>query len=318
MSDLKCPRCGTTKYRNPSLKLLVNVCGHGLCENCVEALFVKGSGSCPKCNTVLRRHNFRLQLFEDDFVEKEVDIRRKILKDFNKKEDDFDTMNEYNDYLEEIENIIYNLSNNIDVEETKKKIENYKRENASIIQKNKGKLSKDEELIEQLLEQEKEEETIRKQIITEEEKIANKIKSKLQKDLVEELMFSDLPADQILASHASNKQDVLSPITMNINKSFQQQKQESKTTTFSTGIKVGKGSSQFEPIPKSDEGVLFIYTEPNQYLNGPVCPDISSLERSTYLMNVRSPSPSEKAGGYKSEYACLRALQESFCGLYYN
>lgn len=37
-----CPRCKTTKYRNPSLKLLVNVCGHSLCSSCVELLFVKG------------------------------------------------------------------------------------------------------------------------------------------------------------------------------------------------------------------------------------------------------------------------------------
>ena len=32
----------TTLYRNPQMKLLVNVCGHNLCESCVELLFVKG------------------------------------------------------------------------------------------------------------------------------------------------------------------------------------------------------------------------------------------------------------------------------------
>lgn len=41
--NLACPRCKTTKYRNPSLKLLVNSCGHALCDNCVELLFVKGN-----------------------------------------------------------------------------------------------------------------------------------------------------------------------------------------------------------------------------------------------------------------------------------
>lgn len=40
--DAVCPRCKTTKYRNPSLKLMVNVCGHTLCESCVELLFLKG------------------------------------------------------------------------------------------------------------------------------------------------------------------------------------------------------------------------------------------------------------------------------------
>ncbi len=131
MDDQECPRCKTTRYRNPSLKLMVNVCGHALCENCVELLFVRGSGiylcivswrklittyvqiydkvsilhflfmvfkgflliklfpwlkdfiivgACPQCNVPLRRTNFRVQLFEDPTVEKEVDIRRKILK----------------------------------------------------------------------------------------------------------------------------------------------------------------------------------------------------------------------------------------------
>lgn len=46
---------------------------------------VIGSGSCPQCNVPLRRNNFRVQLFEDPMVEKEVDIRRRILRDFNKK-----------------------------------------------------------------------------------------------------------------------------------------------------------------------------------------------------------------------------------------
>jgi CDK-activating kinase assembly factor MAT1 len=42
MEDLGCPRCKTTKYRKASLKLLVNVCGHALCDSCVELLFAKG------------------------------------------------------------------------------------------------------------------------------------------------------------------------------------------------------------------------------------------------------------------------------------
>ena len=57
--DQACPKCKTTKYRNPNMKLMVNVCGHNLCENCVELLFVKGSGACPECNVPLRRGNFR-------------------------------------------------------------------------------------------------------------------------------------------------------------------------------------------------------------------------------------------------------------------
>lgn len=40
--EIECPACKTTKYRNPLMKLMVNVCGHALCDNCVRTLFTKG------------------------------------------------------------------------------------------------------------------------------------------------------------------------------------------------------------------------------------------------------------------------------------
>ena len=81
--------------------------------------------------------NFRLQLFEDATIDKEVDIRRRILRDFNKTEDEFDCLRSYNDYLEMVEDIIYNLCNNIEILETNKKIAEYKEVNKSQIAKNK-------------------------------------------------------------------------------------------------------------------------------------------------------------------------------------
>ena len=57
--DAVCPMCKTTKYRNPSMKLMVNICGHALCESCVELLFAKGSGQCQECGIALRRTDFR-------------------------------------------------------------------------------------------------------------------------------------------------------------------------------------------------------------------------------------------------------------------
>lgn len=50
------------------------------CENCVDMLFVRGSGNCVQCDTPLRKSNFRVQLFEDPAVDKEVEIRKKVLK----------------------------------------------------------------------------------------------------------------------------------------------------------------------------------------------------------------------------------------------
>lgn len=118
--DIECPRCKTTKYRNPQLKLLVNICGHPLCEKCIELMFATGSAKCYQCPTPLKRGNFKKQLFQDSQVEKDIQVRRDILRKFNKNQNAFTSLRDYNDYLEKLETVIYNLANNIDLDETNK------------------------------------------------------------------------------------------------------------------------------------------------------------------------------------------------------
>ncbi|XP_055809513.1 uncharacterized protein LOC129879808 [Solanum dulcamara] len=125
--DIACPRCKTTKYRNPNLKLLVNVCGHPLCEKCIESMFATGVAKCFQCPTPLKRGNFKRQLFQDSGVEKDVQIRRDILRKFNESPDAFPTLRAYNDYLEKLETIIYNLANDIDIDETKRLLDELRR-----------------------------------------------------------------------------------------------------------------------------------------------------------------------------------------------
>lgn len=208
MDDQVCPRCKTTKYRNPSLKLLVNVCGHTLCESCVDLLFLKGSGSCPECAVPLRRNNFRVQLFEDPKVEKEVDIRRRILRDYNKKEDDFATVEEYNDYLEEIETIVFNLVGNVDLLNTNKRIEAYKKENRELIMKNKNRLGREEYELECELERERAEEAHRKQELVNIEVELKKKKAKEKEALIDELMASYENAAAIVDGYAKKVEQV--------------------------------------------------------------------------------------------------------------
>ncbi len=59
----------------------------------------------------------------------------KSRRDFNKKEEDFGTLKEYNDYLEMVEDLIFNLSNNVDVTETNATIAEYREKNKSSIAK---------------------------------------------------------------------------------------------------------------------------------------------------------------------------------------
>ncbi|XP_026436982.1 uncharacterized protein LOC113334972 [Papaver somniferum] len=64
---------------------------------------------------------------------KEMAIRRRILNIYNKREEDFSSLREYNDYLEEVEDMTTNLINGIDVAAIEAKIAQYKKDNAEQI-----------------------------------------------------------------------------------------------------------------------------------------------------------------------------------------
>jgi CDK-activating kinase assembly factor MAT1 len=76
--------------------------------------------------------------FEEDraVLNKEARLRRHTLKVFNKRRDDFANDREHDDYLEMVEDIIFNLVNDVDVNETKSKVERYRRENQDLIGQN--------------------------------------------------------------------------------------------------------------------------------------------------------------------------------------
>lgn len=289
---------------------MVNVCGHTLCESCVDLLFLKGSGSCPECKIPLRRTNFRVQLFEDAMVEKEVNIRKRILRDFNKKEEDFATLREYNDYLEEVENIIFNLANNIDVVETNKKIEQYKKDNKEQITKSKSKIGRCEYELEEMIELEKQKEEERRLELVRQELEAKKKKIREKEALIDELTFSEANAKNIVETFAS---------AMQASKKEAKAAATVKATQFSTGIKFGhQGAQSYLPVPKIEEGPLYSYTPIRQQSDGPSPPGWRELQARGYVAHVRVESQAERAGGFKAHVACLRALQEAMAGLYHN
>lgn len=273
----------------------------------IKIFLFSGSGACPDCGVALRRSNFRVQLFEDPLVEKEVDIRKRVLKDFNKKEEDFASLDEYNNYLEEVETIIFNLTNNIDVVETNKRIEQYKKENKDIILKNKNKIGKEEYELEEILEEEKIQEETRKKLLAQEEKEEKEKKMKAKEALIDELMFSNTDARAIVNSFAETLKTVKE----------EQEKPKQKQNQFSTGIKFGRKVLQnFLPVPKVEEGEPFIYKKMVMVIDGPEPPSWKSIENDGYLVNIRSENEQERAGGYQSNIACMRALQEAFVGLF--
>lgn len=64
---------------------------------------------------------------------RELAIRKRIASIYNKREEDFPSLKEYNDYLEEVEDMIFNLVEGINVHEFEEKIQEYQKENAEQI-----------------------------------------------------------------------------------------------------------------------------------------------------------------------------------------
>ncbi|KAL8994507.1 MAG: hypothetical protein Q9169_005536 [Polycauliona sp. 2 TL-2023] len=124
------------------MRFLVNPeCYHKMCESCVDRIFSQGPAACPiaGCARTLRKQRFRQQTFEDLKIEREVDVRRRVAKAFNRQESDFETLLAYNNYLEDMEVTTFNLLQGIDVAATERKLAAYTAQNASSISQNNAK-----------------------------------------------------------------------------------------------------------------------------------------------------------------------------------
>ena len=142
----------------------------------------------------------------------------RVFRDFKKQPEDFGCLKDYNDYLEMVEDVIYNLANNIDIIETNKTIQTYKDANKEQILKNRIKPTKESLELEDLLLEERSlrAKVSKEQQILEDAEKAARIRNK--EKLIDDLMFGDEDAEKILEQH---REEVL--------------KQEKKKIVFSTG-----------------------------------------------------------------------------------
>ena len=120
-----CPQCNMSSYQKPLMKLMINECGHKMCENCMNTIFIRPTAPCPECGQALRKSEYREKQFDDLYIERDVNIRKEIIKDYNKREEDFGTQEEYNDYLEQVEELVYNRVNNINSAEIASEIDKF-------------------------------------------------------------------------------------------------------------------------------------------------------------------------------------------------
>ncbi|KAI9674891.1 MAG: TFIIH/NER complex subunit [Trizodia sp. TS-e1964] len=197
-----CPVCKSSRYLNPNMRFLINPeCYHKMCESCVDRIFSSGPAPCPVagCHRTLRKQRFRRQTFEDIQVEREVDIRRKLGQVFNRREDEFTTLLDYNNYLEEVETLAFNLLHNIDLTETENKLAAYAAANSSSIERNTSLAEYEHASIEAQQAAAKEELLARRLAAQQEEEAERREREAGRRELLEKLATGHGDATQIAA-----------------------------------------------------------------------------------------------------------------------
>ncbi|KAJ1646154.1 TFIIH/NER complex subunit [Coemansia erecta] len=196
--DDSCPQCKSHRYLNSSMKLLVGPCYDKMCEGCVHRIFDAGPAPCPECGRILRKNEFYQQVFEDVTVENEVRIRARMATAYNKRQTDFKTLKDYNDYLEMVEDLTMKLLSGEDTDLIEEIIEKYKRENKALIESNLTKQQREEKIQRMILNQEKSKrqqmrEEYLKQLAEEERE-----KTEAKNSLINALATSDKSAKEII------------------------------------------------------------------------------------------------------------------------
>jgi CDK-activating kinase assembly factor MAT1 len=237
-------------------------------------------------------------------VEREVDIRKKVLQDYNQLEGDFPSLQAYNDYLEEVETIVYNLCNGVDVEVTREKMEQYRRDHQTFIMKNREKRRQLERLTQQEVREEQQLQELRNRQALASAKGEAREKKRDMQSVIHELMVSERPAEEVVASHAAAAaRSEAEPTTKHI--------------TFPT-FQRSMGTAVFDMVPSTKERENYTYQPPSQNLLGPGVPDLEELGDYGYLTHVREVEIPHVGSGYMAAYGCHRALQEAFSGLFFS
>ncbi|KAJ1751391.1 TFIIH/NER complex subunit [Coemansia sp. RSA 989] len=193
-----CPQCKSQRYLNKHMKLLVSPCYHKMCADCVNNRFNTGPAPCPECQRTLRKNDFYRPVFEDLTVENEVRIRQQMAQIFNKREEDFKTLKDYNAYLEMVEDLILKRLDGVESEEVDSQIEKYAKENQKSISRNKKKSQQEEKLQQILSHQER---TKRKKQLEEYERELEeerRSKEEARNSLINELASSDKDVQEIV------------------------------------------------------------------------------------------------------------------------
>ena len=303
--DETCPVCKTTRYFNKDMEFRINPeCYHRMCKTCVERIFKDGPNQCPYagCHKTLRLRGFKSAFFADLTVEREVDIRRRVAAVFNKVEEDFETLDDYNDYLYMVECLTDDLVNGKD--EAKRKAETqlmeWETQNKADIERNR-RLARESDDARQ------------KRIAAEQEAARQRRMQDFQADADEKANAVKLREEMLNTLQNAEVGRATEAMNRIMLKKRGQQKRDSALDTLGGGLSI-RGLR--------DKKVVVDDNKPYDPYGGldlaPKRVDLAPEELETYhseWMDVIRTKHDYKVGGYSPDEYLTRALFEAFSGL---
>lgn len=306
----ECKKCKSNEYTNKQLVMMINECGHPLCKNCVDNIFALNSGNCHVCNRVLRKNNFREQIYDDPQIDKETFLRRKLRKIYNLKQDDFATLKEFGDYQERFETLVYNLVFEENVNETNAEIAAFEEKHKELIDRNKRRLDEDQKWVEdQLREERAMKARINEHAETDAKEKENAAAVTDTRKIMDELRDSNVAAEVILDRERKKhiekeleEKDEQEKKRKRNKELLQTRKRAAENMSFNTAIRIA--------------GKAYVHQPLELVINGPPMPSANDIEKMGYLNHIRHASADLVAGGYTSALGCSRALFEARIDLF--
>lgn len=162
----------------------------GSCQTCVDReLSRRREFPCPVCGTAVKRVTLTQRTLDDVQCEKDTSWRRRVLKVYNKTQQDFPSLLEYNNHLEMVEDMIYSIVNEEpDAEECKAKIKEHEQTHkAAIVIRQSQRADAERSIQDRIAAEQRETERLR-QAVQEEEKAMALAKRKWKQESTEVLL----------------------------------------------------------------------------------------------------------------------------------
>ncbi|KAI0158229.1 CDK-activating kinase assembly factor [Xylariaceae sp. FL1272] len=317
-SDI-CPVCKRVRYLNSDMQFLINPeCYHAMCSNCVSNIFKSGRTQCPyaSCTKILRERDFHSAFFGDLSIEREVDIRRRVAAAYNNVEDDFETLLDYNNYLQDVEELCMDLVSGGDVERSaaEQKLLHRESEFKAQIEANKQRGRKEEANRASRLAAEAKAAELRRAQEREEDERAMKERNSLNASLMEALAAGEEgAAAKIQAKIVRQKEAATSSLKSMSSIHETRPKPRSAPTEGKLtirGLKVKNEKPAFEDDeskPYDPFAGLLPALRPTRF-------ELRSKYENPWLEDART-NDTYRAGGYDTTEYVSRSLFEAFSGL---